>query len=151
MNRILVVISLCALLLSACTTQEGITVQNAWMRPTAQGNNGAAYFILENHSADAEELVEISSDVADSVEIHESSMEESTGIMQMNRVYSVPLLGRSEVAFEPGGLHIMLVKVNRDLSIGENVELTLHFKNHEDVAVNVSVADFEPVGDEHSH
>ena len=150
-NRILVVIFVLSLLPSACTAQEGITVHNAWMRPTVQGNNGAAYFILNNHSTDSDELVEVSSDVAEAVEMHESSMAEGTGIMQMNQVFSLPLIERSEVAFEPGGLHIMLVKVNRDLSIGENIELTLHFKNHEDVAVKVSVAEFSPAGDEHSH
>lgn len=150
-KRILVVIFVLALLLSACTAQEGITVHNAWMRPTVQGNNGAAYFVLNNHSTDSDELVEVSSDVAESVEMHESSMPEGTGIMQMNQVFSLPLTGRSEVAFEPGGLHIMLVKVYRDLSIGENIELTLHFKNHEDLAIKVSVEEFAPAGNEHSH
>ena len=43
----------------------------------------------------------------------------------------------------------MLVDVKNELKVGEVVEMTLHFKNHEDIPVNVSVAEFAP--DEHSH
>jgi len=150
-KRMLSVIFIWVLLLSACTTEEGITVHNAWMRPTAQGENGAIYFILSNHSAEADELVGASSDASESVEIHESSMAEGTDVMQMNQVFSVPLERGAEVTFAPGGLHIMLVNLSRELTVGENVELTLHFKNHEDIPVNVAVAEFAPTGDEHSH
>ena len=139
------------LLLSACTAEEGITVHNAWMRPTAQGENGAVYFVLHNYSSEADELVGASSNVSESVEIHESSMAEGTDVMQMNQVTSVPLERGAEVTFEPGGLHIMLFNLNQELTVGENVEVSLHFKGHEDVPVSVSVAEFAPTGDEHSH
>lgn len=126
-------------------------VHNAWVRPTAQGQNGAVYFVLNNHSAEADELVAVSSNITDSAEIHESSMVEATDVMQMNQVFSVPLNGGSEVAFKPGGLHVMLVEVKRELKNGETIELNLHFKNHADIPVNVSVAEFPPISDEHSH
>lgn len=145
------VIFAAALLLSACTADEGVTVHNAWMRPTAQGDNGAVYFVLRNDSTEADELVGASSNVAEAVEIHESSMAPGTDVMQMNQVFSVPLSRGSEVVFEPGGYHVMLVNVSRELPVGETVEVTLHFKNHEDVPVNVSVAEFAPAGNEHSH
>ena len=147
----ILVVSALALFLSACTADEGITVQNAWMRPTVQGENGAVYFILHNHSTGADELIGVSSDVAESVEIHESSMVDGTDVMQMNQVTSVFLDGGSEVAFEPGGLHVMLVRVRKELTVGENIEVALHFKSHEDILLNVSVTEFAPTGDEHSH
>jgi copper(I)-binding protein len=150
-KRILNVIFVLAFFISACTAEEGITVHNAWMRPTAQGDNGAIYFVIHNQSAQADELIGASSNVTDSVEIHESSMAAGTDIMQMNQVFSVPLERRSEVVFEPGGYHVMLVNVGRDLQVGETVEMSLHFKNHADVPVNVSVAEFAPIGNEHSH
>lgn len=126
-------------------------VHNAWIRPTVQGQNGAVYFVLNNHSAEADELVAASSNITDSVEIHESSMVEGTDVMQMNHVFSVPLNGGSEVTFKPGGLHIMLVDVKREIKNGETVEITLHFKKHADIPVNVSVSEFPPMSDEHSH
>lgn len=151
MKRILIVIFALAFFPGACASEEGITVHNAWMRPTAQGENGAVYFVLHNNSGETDELVGAASNIAASVEIHESSMAEGTDVMQMNQVFSVALDRDSEVAFEPGGLHVMLVNVIRELAVGENVEITLHFKNHEDIPVNVSVAEFAPTGDEHSH
>lgn len=146
-----IVVSAIALLLCACTAEEGITVHNAWIRPTAQGENGAVYFVLHNQSAEADELVGASSDVAESVEMHESSMAEGTDVMQMNQVFSIPLNRGSEVVFEPGGYHVMLVNVSRELMAGETIEVTLQFKNHKDIPVKVSVAEFAPTGDEHSH
>jgi len=150
-KRISMVIFATALVLSACRAEEGITVHNAWVRPTAQGDNGAVYFVLHNDSAESDELVGASSNVAEAVEIHESSMAAGTDVMKMNQVFSVPLGRGTEVIFEPGGVHVMLVNISRDFMIGETVELTLHFKNYEDVPVNVSVAEFAPAGDEHSH
>lgn len=151
-KRMLSAIFISALTLSACTSSEkGVTVHNAWMRPTVQGENGAVYFVVSNHSGEADELVGASSAIAELVEIHEGSMAEGADVMQMNQVFSVPLERGAEVAFEPGGLHMMLVNLNQEVTVGENVELTLHFKNHEDIPVSVSVAEFAPTGNENSH
>ena len=150
-KRMWVVIFALALLISACTSEEGITVHNAWMRPTAKGENGAVYFAIHNGSSREDELVGVSSSVAESVEIHESSMAEGTDVMKMNQLFSVPLERGAEVTFEPGGLHVMLVNIKREVAVGEDVEVTLHFKNHQDIPVKVSVAEFAPTGDEHSH
>jgi periplasmic copper chaperone A len=137
------------LFLSACTAEKGITVHDAWMRPTAQGENGAVYFVLQNNSREQDELIDVSSDLTDSVEMHKSSMLEGTDVMQMDRVTSVTLDAGSEVAFAPGELHVMLVGVKNELRSGDVVEITLHFRNHADIPVNVSVVEFAP--DEHSH
>lgn len=151
-KRMLVVVISAVFFLSGCSpsAEEGMNVHNAWMRPTAQGENGAVYFVLQNHFATTDELVSASSNVAESVEIHESSMMEDTDVMQMKQVFSVTLEAGSETTFEPGGLHVMLVNVNRSLAVGENIELTLHFKNYDDLPVTVSVAEFGPA-DEHAH
>ena len=152
MKGILLLVISAVFFLCGCSAsaEEGITVHNAWMRPTAQGQNGAVYFVLQNHSATTDELVSASSHVAESVEIHESSMVEGTDVMQMKQIFSVPLDRGSETIFDPGGLHVMLVNVNRGLAMGENIELTLHFKNYDDLLVTVSVAEFAPA-DEHAH
>lgn len=138
-----------ALFLSACTAEKGITVQDAWMRATAQGENGAVYFVLQNDSREQDELIDVSSNLADSVEMHASSMMQGTDVMQMNQVSSVALGPNSEVSFAPGGLHVMLVGVKNELKLGDVIEITLHFRNHADIPVSVSVAEFAP--DEHSH
>ena len=136
-------------LLSACSAPKGITVRGAWIRATKAGENGAVYFMLENGSREQDELIEVSSDLADAVEIHESSMVAGTDVMQMNRISSVALDAGSEVTFEPGGLHVMLVRLKEELKVGDVIELTLHFKKHADMLVSISVLEFAP--DEHMH
>ncbi len=137
------------LFLSACSAPKGITVREAWIRATKAGENGAIYFVLQNDSTEQDVLMRASSDLADAVEIHESSMVTGMDVMQMNQVSSVALDAGSEVTFEPGGLHVMLVGVRNELKIGDVIEITLHFRNHADIPVNVSVSEFAP--DEHSH
>jgi copper(I)-binding protein len=125
------------LLLSACSTATGIEVSNAWARPAAQGGNGAVYFLLENHSASADELTGVSSDIGEAVEMHESKMEGD--VMQMQQVISLPLEGKSIVEFAPGGYHVMLIGLKQDLKVGDTFEITLQFNGYEDITLTVPV------------
>lgn len=128
-------------LLSACNASTGIEVSKAWMRPAAQGGNGAAYFLIQNRSDGADELTGASSEVARAVELHESKMEGD--VMQMHHAMSVPIDGNTSLEFAPGGWHVMFIGLNRDLNVGDQVELTLHFRDHEDITVTVPVQEQE--------
>lgn len=147
MKKHLITFLFAALVLTACSAaKKEIEVHNAWVRPTAQGSNAAVYFTIHNHTDMDDELTGASATVADSVEIHESKMEND--VMQMSMVPSVPLAADEEITFKPGGLHIMLVNVNQELVLGEHIGIILQFKNHEDVVVNVHIENTVPE-DEH--
>ena len=136
-------------LLSSCDAATGIEISNAWMRPAAKDGNGAVYFALQNHSASADELTGVSSDIATAVEMHESKMEGD--VMQMNQLMSIPIKGKASVEFAPGGYHVMLIALKKDVKIGDQVQVTLHFKDHEDMALNVPVQENETDGSMQSH
>ena len=129
---------LTGLLLSACTTKEGIEIRDTWMRPTAQGDNGAVYFVIHNYSTVEDELIGVSAEIAQAVEIHES-MIMNGDVMEMQMLSSVPLGLGKDVDFSPGGLHVMLVELREEVKLGDSIEITLHFKNSEDVIVHVPV------------
>ena len=57
--------------------------------------------------------------------------------------------GRRKATFEPGGLHVMLVGLKQDLKTGDEIEITLHFKNYQDLPVRVPVQDTP--ASEHDH
>lgn len=139
MNRIWVYLLAFVSLLSGCgaPVKAEMEVRDAWARPAAQGDNGAVYFVIRSSAAD--EIVGASADIAEAVEIHESMM--SGDVMEMHHSPSIPLGAGEEVTFEPGGLHIMLVNLKQDLKIGQDIELTLHFKNFRDIQVPVIVSD----------
>lgn len=149
MHRIVVFILVMVLVLSSCAAPaaEGVEVRDAWMRPAQQGGNGAIYFVIQNHSSQTQEMRGAAADVAEAVEMHESQM--SGDVMQMRQVESVSLGPDTEVTFEPGGLHIMLVNLKRDLKAGDEIEVTLHFKHYQDIPLHVPVQDTPP--SEHDH
>ena len=141
MKQILACVLILVSLLSGCSPPaEGVEVREAWARPAAQGDNGAVYFVIR--SSEEDELVGASSDVAEAVEIHESAM--SGDVMEMHHSPSVPLGAGEQVTFEPGGLHIMLVRLKQELKVGDDLEVTLHFKNREDLKLRVQVMDTQP-------
>lgn len=137
MKRIIVFFLLAALLLSACRAKEGIEVRDAWARTSTQGANSAVYFVIQNHNAETDELIGAASGVADAVEVHESTLEGD--VMMMNRVDSVTLDPSAKVEFKPGGLHIMLIGLKQDLKINDEIEITLRFKNFEDITIKVPI------------
>jgi periplasmic copper chaperone A len=141
MKRMLGIIILGAVLLSACSAGD-IEVHEPWARAVLQGENSAAYFALHNHSNQSDELLGISSDIADAVELHLSQMG-SNGEMQMIPQTSIPLAAGEELMLQPGGYHVMLIGVKQDLKVGDHFQMILHFKTHADITIDVSVQEME--------
>ena len=137
MKRVIVIVLLGILLLSACDTATGITVKDAWARPAAQDGNGAVYFLLQNYSAGSDELIAISSEIAEAAEIHETKMEGD--VMKMEQVLSVPVKGKESIEFAPGGLHVMLIGLRQELKVGDQFQITLQFAGQDNLALSVSV------------
>lgn len=148
MKQMWIIVFTISLLLSACSAEKGIEVHNAWMRPAVQGENGAVYFVLHNHSSSVEELVEATSDAAETVEIHESTAT-AEDVIQMHKLSSVPLEPFAELEFAPGGLHMMLVRLKQNFGVNDDVEVVLHFRNSEDITVVAHVEDAAPEDNHH--
>jgi periplasmic copper chaperone A len=150
MKRLCMILLAGSLLLSACNTETGLKVHDPWIQSTAQEANGAVYFVLHNHTDQDDELTGVTADVAEAVEIHQSTIDPATDIMKMDMVSSIPIPAGSEIFFEPGKYHLMLIRLKKELKVGDHIGVILHFKNHEDMIVNVSVQDNAPEED-HSH
>lgn len=132
------------LLLPACSGAAGsgeISVADARV-PVPAGANGAAYMTLTNGGDTADRLVAVSSDVAESVELHQTTTQD--GSMSMQPVDSVEVPPGGEAVLEPGGLHAMLVGMTRELVEGDTVDLTLTFENAGEQTVTAEVV---PLGD----
>ena len=129
--------------LAACQSSKittgGLDVQNAWARPAASGDNGAIYFIIENGTAYDDALLSGQSDVAAAVEMHRSQVEGDH--MSMHQEDQIALPAGEAVAFSPGGFHIMLVGLRRDLKAGETFEITLNFERAGEKNITVTVRD----------
>jgi copper(I)-binding protein len=139
MKRILIFILLSGLLLGACAPKAtDIEASDVWARSGMSGGNSAVYMTLVNGTDMHQELLFVTSDVAAAVEVHESKIG-ANGEMQMVPQAAVPLEVGTKVEFKPGGLHVMLVGIKQDLNVGDEFEITLHFKDHADITLKVVV------------
>ena len=140
MKKILFFALIGVLLLGACSAGGDVEVHGAWARSTLAGGNGAVYMVVHNHSNVDDAILGASSDVADAVEIHLSEMD-ANGVMSMTRQESIALPVDTEVVFKPGGYHIMMVGLKKDLKVGDEIVVILNFQNHEDIVLKVPVMD----------
>lgn len=140
------------LLLSACGTTdagmengEGIEAHDFWARSALKDGTSAAYMLLHNHSAEDDALTGASSDVAAAVEVHLSKMG-ADGSMQMIPQESVALPADGEIELKPGSYHIMMIGLVKDLNVGDEITITLHFEKHEDIILTVPVMEAADMG-----
>lgn len=127
-----------ALLSVSCRGEKSLTVQDAWAYPAQENNNGAVYFRIVNQSGQEDVLIGATTDVAAQVEIHQSRME-SSGTMTMEHLPHVTIPSGSSVIFEPGGLHVMLIGIQRELEAGDRISLQLTFQNAGEIPVEVAI------------
>ncbi len=107
-------------------TVGSLQISDAWVRAASSGQNGAVYFTVRNSGNTPDRLVKAQSDIAKSVETHTTEM--ANGVMSMRPVdgYDVPASG--ELTLKPGGNHIMLVGMNKDVKADDTVTLKLQFE-----------------------
>lgn len=97
-----------------------VEITNAWARPTVPGQAvGGAYFDVR--STRGATLVEVRSDVADAVQVHEMSRDGD--IMRMRELKTLALPAGQTVHLSPGGIHLMLLELKHPLRVGEAVSL----------------------------
>ena len=99
-----------------------VTVSDPWVRGTVAQQKASGAFMLLQSATDAR-LVSAASPVAGVVEIHEMRMEGD--VMRMRAVAGLDLPAGSTVELKPGGYHVMLIDLKKQLQDGEVVPLTL--------------------------
>lgn len=135
-------VSTVALPISATPTP---VVSAAWSRPTLQGDTGVIYATI--HSIGADALLGATSPLAMRVELHESMTEKTGGMpgmgamdmTSMHPVARLPIPAGGTVRLAPGGYHLMLVGVRRDLTAGMHVPVVLRFAHAGTVRATATV------------
>lgn len=141
----LVIVGICA-----CTSNESteeqheevifgkIELSDGWVRPGSEGSMSAAYLTISNGTTSGDTLESISSNIAAKAELHESYKDEN-GIISM-RPASQPIIPAGEkLHMSPGRLHIMLHDLNRNLSVGDSVDIILIFSRVDTQSIRLPV------------
>ena len=129
------------MLVTACGSSGELRIRDAWARPAAAGENGAVYFVVDNGTGADDRLLSVDSDVASPVEVHMSILMDN-GVMSMQMQESVPVPAGDRVEFKPGGLHIMMVLLNRALQVGDTITLSLMFEKAGSIQIDVPVKEY---------
>jgi iron complex outermembrane receptor protein len=115
-----------------------ILIAHPWSRPTAPGMSmGVAYFSLENRGSADDVLLHASTAAATRVEFHQTTFNE--GIARMRPLTQVVLPAGKTVKVEPGGIHMMLVGLQKPLESGAQVPLTLEFRDAGKIVVMLNI------------
>jgi len=146
------VVGLAALFAGAGTPLAGaawaadISIIGPWARATVRGASAAAgYLTIANTSKQADRLTGASSDVSVKVEIHETHM---TGdVMRMREMPNgVEIAAGKSVVFKPGGYHLMLIGLSKQLLPGATIHLKLDFAKAGVVDAAMPVEPFGAMG-----
>ena len=131
-----------ALLLTGVVACSGepvpkLIIHDPWARPAGVGGNAVVYFTITNKGRMSDALVDVSSDAADTVGIHETRIDGN--MVRMATVSRIEVPAGGSVELEPGGFHIMMMGLKRDLNPGEMIKVTLRFDKSVEITVTVEV------------
>ena len=118
--------SLVPLLLCAAADAAGpLAVEGGWVRalPPAQRMT-AAYMTLRNDGSETLEIVAVSAAGAADASLH--ATRRSADRVRMEAVPTLRVPAGATVVLEPGGLHVMLMGLERMPAAGESLSLCLH-------------------------
>lgn len=144
-SKMVALVATMVLVVAACGDDDGgITVDGVWARTSPKvAANGAAYMQITAAEADALVGAEVSSDIADHVEVHEVIMD-GDGMMMMQETEKIDLPAGETVSLQPGGFHVMFIDLVEPFELGQTFDLTLMFESGEEIVVEVEVTEEDP-------
>lgn len=140
--------ALSTLLLSAALSTPllaaEVQIDDPYARAVAPGQpNSAVFMRLENLGDQMLSLTGAASEVAQAVELHTHIQDQ--GVMRMRRIDAIELPPHQSVSLQPGGLHVMLIGLNRALTEGEEVTLTLSYSDGDTQTLTLPVRPVMPM------
>jgi copper(I)-binding protein len=119
-------------------TTGGLTVEQAWARPTVPGQSaGGGFLTIHNPGAAADRLLGIEAGVSGVVELHTMAMQGD--VMQMRRIETINVPAGRTVQLKPGGLHVMFMGLKAPLKQGDTFPLKLKFERAGELTVPMTV------------
>jgi copper(I)-binding protein len=118
---------------------EGISldIENVWARPSMGNNTSAIYMDIKNPNDTNDVLVSVECSVAKDVMLHKTVKEQEIATMVHLDKLSIP--AQTEIKLSPGGIHIMLSNLVKQLEVGDRFNLKLVFLKAGEINLDVLV------------
>lgn len=126
-----------------------LTVTDPWIKATDESMT-AVFGTLVNHTDEEITVVAASTEVAGLVELHEVVSDGSGGTVMQPKSggFTIPAGGTHELV--AGGDHIMVMELDRELSPGEEVDVTLELADGSTLDVTALVKPFSGADEEYA-
>ena len=121
-----------------------VTIKNAWVRESIPPQKMTAAYLVIHNEGMATALISASTPVAEVAEIH--VMTTDGNIMRMKKIERLPIPEDGSATLQPGGNHLMLIGLRRDLAPGDSIALTLTFANGYTQTLRAPVVSFRDEG-----
>ncbi len=119
-------------------TFENLRISHGWLRAMPEGVNSSGYLKIKNLGSKDTRLMSIKADFAEKTNLH--LMKEEYGVMKMiSMIDGVQIPAGSQIEFEPGGLHIMFIKLIKPLEVNKIKKAVLSFENLGSTSVNFCI------------
>jgi copper(I)-binding protein len=101
------------------------------------GGTGAVFMTLVNEGQEGDRLIAAQTDVAKTVEIHQTTMDGD--VMRMQQIDGIDIPASGQVELKPGDYHVMLIGLHHDLAIGDRFSVMLTFEKSGILVVEAEV------------
>ena len=107
---------------------KDVLIRDGWVQEVPPSQKiTAAYLTIENRSGADISLQAAKSEVAQVVELHK--MELTDGMMKMRKVETIDIAAGGTVELKPGGYHLMVIGLKKELKEGDMISITLQFSH----------------------
>jgi len=130
--------------------KANVFIENAWVRamPASQAST-AAYLTLINQGGHPLQIVGATTEPRSQVEMHSSRIVD--GMMRMEQLQVVDVPPGKSVEFDPGGMHLMVMGLEKMPAPGERFKLCLEFESMAPVCTEAEVRKVAPSADDARH
>lgn len=120
-------------MLSLSSAHAHIEVSNYWARLVPNGM-GALYLEIKNSHTEPDVLIRASSPNAKSLMIHETQRKDNITSMK-HRMKGLDIPANGSLSLKPGSYHIMIAGLDKNLKLGDKIEVSLEFKKSEKITL----------------
>ena len=116
-----------------------LVLENPTLRPTPPNAPvSGGYLTIQNTGKDDDRLLGGSVEFARKMEVHEMLMDGD--VMQMRKIQGgLKIPAGTTVTLQPGGKHLMMIKLDQQLKVGQKHMVTLKFEKAGEIAIEFMV------------
>ncbi|MDP2081051.1 MAG: copper chaperone PCu(A)C [Pseudotabrizicola sp.] len=118
---------------------DDVVIEDAWSRASiGTSRPGVAYMTLRNTGAEPVMVTGMRTDLAMMPMIHATTTD-AQGVTRMSHMEEVEIAAGEAVALAPGGLHVMLMDLQRPMVEGESYTLSVIFADGTEASIQVPI------------